>query len=180
MAISPQWLREFITFAAWTGIREGNIITLKWSQVDMKDKVIYLPTTKNGLPLVIPMMQKVNDLLTEKARVRYLNHDLVFTSPKGKQIEPNNLRRSFRKALDDAGIKDFTPHDLRHTYGTRLAQEGFDIYAIAKLLGHKDIRMTQRYAHHSTQSLRRVVDAFESRVITNLSQSAVGTNLYGV
>ena len=179
LAVSPQWLREFIIFAAWTGIREGNIITLRGSQVDMTDKVIYLPTTKNGDPLVIPMMQKVHDLLSEKTRVRYLSHDLVFTSPMGKQIEPNNLRRAFRKALNEVGIVDFKPHDLRHTYGTRLAQEGFDIYAIAKLLGHKDIRMTQRYAHHSTQSLRRVVDAFESRVITNLSQSVIGTNLKG-
>lgn len=126
------------------------------------------------------MMQKVHDLLSEKTRVRYLSHDLVFTSQKGKAIEPNNLKRAFRKALGDAGIEDVKPHDLRHTYGTRLSQEGFDIYAIGNLLGHKDIRMTQRYAHHSTQSLRRVVDAFESRVITNLSQSVIGTNLYGV
>ncbi len=177
LAVSPQWLKEFVTFATWTGIREGNIINLVWSQVNMADKVIYLPTTKNGDPLVIPMMQKVHDLLSEKKRVRYLNHDLVFTSPKGKAIEPNNLRRAFRKALDDAGLSDFKPHDLRHTYGTRLAQEGFDIYAIAKLLGHKDIRMTQRYAHHSTKSLRRVVDAFESQVITNLSQSVNPTTV---
>jgi integrase len=59
---------------------------------------------------------------------------------------------------------------LRHTFATRLAQSGVDIYTIAKLLGHKDLRMTQRYAHHSTESLRRGVDALQGG-ITIPSQS---------
>ena len=58
-------------------------------------------------------------------------------------------------------IEDFKFHDLRHCFCTKLAQRGVDIYKIAKLAGHKDIRMTQRYSHHCPESLRDGVEALE-------------------
>jgi len=59
------------------------------------------------------------------------------------------------------GIKDFRWHDLRHTFATRLAQAGVDLYKVSKLLGHKDIKMTQRYSHHCPDSLRDGVEILE-------------------
>ena len=64
-------------------------------------------------------------------------------------------------ALRKAGIENFKFHDLRHAFATRLVQRGTDIYKIAKLLGHEDIRMTQRYSHHSPESLRDGVKILE-------------------
>ena len=63
--------------------------------------------------------------------------------------------RAFYHARDRAEIDDFTFHDLRHTFATRFAQAGVDLYKISKLLGHKDIKMTQRYSHHCPDSLRK-------------------------
>ena len=77
------------------------------------------------------------------------------------KIDGDNLRRAFKKALQKAGIEDFHFHDLRHTFATRLAQNGVDIYTISKLLGHKDIQMTQRYSHHSPESLRDGIQVLE-------------------
>ena len=77
------------------------------------------------------------------------------------KIDGDNLRRAFKKALQKADIKDFHFHDLRHTFATRLAQNGVDIYTISKLLGHKDIQMTQRYSHHSPESLRDGIQVLE-------------------
>lgn len=175
LSSSPDWLRDFITFAAWTGMRLGNIISLKWDQVDMHKRLIYIGgtgqrRTKNREPVVIPMNQKVFELLKRRARVRRIDTDLVFTSPTGRPLEPSNLRRSFREVLRKAGIKDLRIHDLRHTYGTRLAQAGVDLFTISRLLGHKDIRTTQRYAHHSTLSLRLAIERFEREFGTNLTQ----------
>ncbi|MDP6584447.1 MAG: tyrosine-type recombinase/integrase, partial [Anaerolineales bacterium] len=59
-------------------------------------------------------------------------------------------------------IEDFTFHGLRHTFATRLAQSGEDLYKISKLLGHKDISTTQRYAHHCSDSLRETVEVLET------------------
>jgi len=64
-------------------------------------------------------------------------------------------------AMERAGIEDFTYHGLRHTFATRLAQSGVDLYKISKLLGHKDIKTTQRYAHHCPESLRDGVEVLE-------------------
>ena len=59
------------------------------------------------------------------------------------------------------GIENLWLHDLRRTFATRLAQAGVDLYKISKLLGHKDIKMTQRYAHHCPDSLRDGVEILE-------------------
>jgi len=64
--------------------------------------------------------------------------------------------------LKEVGIENLWLHDLRHTFATRLAQAGVDLYKISKLLGHKDIRMTQRYAHHCLDSLRSGVEILET------------------
>jgi integrase len=63
-------------------------------------------------------------------------------------------------------IADFHFHDLRHTFATRLAQAGIDLYKIAKLLGHKDIKMTQRYSHHCPDSLRGGVEVLDKNYHT--------------
>jgi len=78
--------------------------------------------------------------------------------------------RAFYNATDRAKIADFHFHDLRRTFATRLAQAGIDLYQISKLLGHKEIKMTQRYAHHCPDSLRNGVEVLD-KVIPFLSQS---------
>ncbi len=71
--------------------------------------------------------------------------------------------RSFKEELRKVGISDFTWHGLRRTFATRLAHKGLDIYKISKLLGHEDVRTTQkRYAHHCSESLRDGVEILET------------------
>lgn len=72
--------------------------------------------------------------------------------------------------LKKAGITDFRYHDLRHTFATRLAQAGVDLYKVQRLLGHKSASMTQRYAHHSPESLREGVLTLERHHPSSLSQ----------
>ena len=76
-----------------------------------------------------------------------------------------------------AGIPDFRFHDMRHTFATRLVQRGVDLYKVQRLLGHKTSLMTQRYAHHSPESLREGVNVLDKpqpqRVSTKLAQGPV-------
>ena len=77
-------------------------------------------------------------------------------------IAESSLRKPFGKALEKAEIKNFHFHDLRHTFATRLVQNGVDLYKVQKLLGHKTIAMTMRYAHHYPESLRSSVEVLDT------------------
>ena len=110
----------------------------------------------------IPLNETALNILKERLKTRYLRSDFVFPSSKGTKIQKSRLIKAFKKAVTQAGIFDFTFHDLRHTFATRLAQAGIDLYAISKLLGHKDISTTQRYAHHCPESLRQSVSVLDN------------------
>lgn len=162
MEKSSDWLKDIVVFALNTGMRQGEILSLEWSSVDLFRKVVVVKESKNGKPRSVPLNASAFDLLKSKSKLRDIKSKLVFADGVGGKMDRNNLRRAFNRALKDAGIVDFRFHDLRHTFATRLAQRGFDIFAIAKILGHKDIRMTQRYAHHCSESLRKGVDLLNS------------------
>jgi site-specific recombinase XerD len=101
--------------------------------------------------------------LTEKAKVRHIKTALVFPSLAGTRLDPNHLRRALRPAMAKAGVVNCHFHDLRHTFATRLVQAGVDLYKVQRLLGHKSPLMTQRYAHHFSESLRDGVDILDRR-----------------
>ena len=101
-------------------------------------------------------------MLNRRSKVKSIKNDLVFFNRNGKKIPDGNLRLSFHRVMRKVGIKDFRWHDLRHTFATRLAQAGVDIYKISKLVGHKNISTTQRYAHHCSDSLRKTVEVLET------------------
>ncbi len=116
------------------------------------------------------MNQRVFELLKEKAKEKRNNGKYVFPSEAGTKILRRNLMRAYYKAVERAKIEDFRFHDLRHTFATRLAQAGIDLYMISRLLGHKDVKMTQRYSHHCPDSLRSGVEVLD-KIITPLSHS---------
>jgi integrase len=87
------------------------------------------------------------------------------------------LRWVFEEAVEKAGIRDLRFHDLRHTFASRLAQNGIDPYTVQKLMGHTSFSTTQRYAHHFVESLRKGIESLEAsrqeraqKSITNLAQ----------
>jgi integrase len=163
---SPIWLSELILFAVNTGLRKGELLDLQWDRVNLIAKTIYIENTKSGNPRTLPLNKIALDLLKAKDKNRNnvvnFRNNYVFLSNANTKLLGDNVRRAFLSAVTKAGIEDFTFHDLRHTYASRLAQAGVDLYKISKLLGHKDIRMTQRYSHICTDSLRGAVEILES------------------
>ena len=94
-------------------------------------------------------------------KVRSLRENQVFSNAVGQPITIHELRWAFECAVKEAAIENFRWHDLRHTFATRLAQNGVDLFTIQKLLGHKSFATTQRYAHHYTESLRRGINVLD-------------------
>jgi integrase len=154
LAASSPWLREFIVFALNTGMRQGEILNLQWQDVDFARGTLVVMKSKNGTRRTIPLNSKVYELLAVKQAAAGASKGRVFTTPRGNDLKVRFLVREFFEARDRAGIPDFRFHDLRHTFATRLVQRGIDLYKVQRLLGHKTNHMTQRYAHHSPESLR--------------------------
>ncbi|MBI4972441.1 MAG: site-specific integrase [Candidatus Omnitrophica bacterium] len=165
-------LEDIVTLALNTGMRQGEILNLKWKDVDFFRKTLTVVKTKNKEVKTIPMTDTTFKVLFEKSKVITMS-GYIFATTNDTPIRARNLMREWYKVLNKAGIEDFRFHDLRHTAGTRLAQAGVDIYTISKILGHRDIRTTMRYAHHNPESLRasvKVLDNFTDKMV-NIEQA---------
>ena len=169
---APPWLQEIIAFAVNTGMRQGEILSLRWPSVDLFRRVLVVEKSKNGEKRTVPINETVMELLKEKSRLRSISGDFVFHSEAGTARDQANIRHRFNVALKISGISDFRFHDLRHTFATRLVQAGVDVYKVQRLLGHKTPAMTQRYAHHSTESLRDGVEVLDRvRLLSDTAQN---------
>lgn len=171
---SPRWLQEIIIFAINTGLRRGEILDLKLSQVDFNRQTLVIYEQKNGAIDTLPLNQKAMTVLEARRKNRWPDCDLAFPSQNGTRIINRNLFRAFDAALQGAEIENFRFHDLRHTFATRLVQGGVGIYEVQKLGRWKTSSMVMRYAHHNPESLRpaiAVLDGSNKSFITILSQS---------
>jgi len=175
MSAAPVWLRELMVFAIHTGMRQGEILGLTWTGVDLFRRTVTVFKSKNGERRTLPLNQAALDLLKHKAGSRSLDTELVFPSEAQTRLNASNLSRSLHLVLEKAKITDFHFHDLRHTCATRMVQAGVDLYKVQRLLGHKSPIMTQRYAHHYPESLRAGVETLdvEQKVSTKLAQLGV-------
>jgi integrase len=137
----------FILIALYTGARRGAILELRWSQIDLVNGRIDFnqpgrPRTKKGRP-IIPIPRGLRWFL--RAAQQRANCPFVINY-EGERVK--GVRRSFDTACARAGLTGVTPHVLRHTCGTWLAQSGVDLHQIAGWLGHSNARTTELYAHH--------------------------------
>ncbi len=161
-------LKPIVLLAVNTGMRQDNILSLTWQDVDLNRGVIMLEHTKNGERLGLPMNETVKNLLGELNKVRHINSPYIFHNSTGTKIDAEKVRRWFSQAVKKAGITDFRFHDLRHTFASWLVQNGIDLYIVQRLLGHKTGEMTRRYAHLAPDNLRAGVTILDkdSEVIT--------------
>jgi integrase len=171
---SPRWLREIILFAVNTGLRQSEILDLKWPRVDLSRKTItILEEQKNKGRDTLPLSEGALRVLQGREETHSAETDYVFHTQNATRISSRNLLRGFYSAKKKAKIENLRFHDLRHTFATRLAQAGVDLYTIQKLGRWKSISMVTRYAHHCPESLRTGVEALDrigKKVRTNLEQ----------
>jgi integrase len=153
-------LKPLVLAALHTGFRASELLSLTAEDVSFDRQMITVRAgyAKNGESRSVPM----NKILTEtlKAiRIDGLFGGVIFRSQKGTPYR--SFRTSFERAVKKAGITDFTFHDLRHTFASRLVMAGVDLPTVKELMGHKHINMTLRYTHLSSNHKQRAVDTLE-------------------
>lgn len=161
-------LHLLVLIAMTTGARKGELMKLRWSDVNYKDSTGYLGDTKNGSSRELHFALVV---MAELKRFQEIGSGLIFPSDE-KPNQPMDFRKAWSKALRMAQIPDkdilnpdgsvklekFTFHCLRHGFCSALSDSGKGINQIAKLAGHKSIQTTMRYIHQGRDQKRQIID----------------------
>ena len=172
-----------VLLALTTGARHGEILNLRWSQIDFSRRAITLShgETKNNVGRALPLSGEVVELLQARNKVRRIDDDRMFPPPDGcKELE---LREPWKAALVLAGIdvreimrkrgqqkslsvmtSDFRWHDLRHTAASYLTMAGVSAIEVARILGHKTLAMSLRYSHLAPGRVTELGDKLAERI----------------
>jgi integrase len=157
------YLHTLVVLALSTGARHGELINLRWRDVDWQRRVITLHDTKNKDRRLLPLAHYALQLMEAHSKVRNIASDLVFPSPSNSQ-RPWDSRSAWEVALKRANIDNFRFHDLRHSCASYLAMNGASLAEIAEVLGHKTLQMVKRYAHLSEAHTAKVVQSMNERI----------------
>lgn len=161
-AADPAW-RPMIVVALKTGLRIGELMALRWEDVDLRAKVLTVRTSLWRGNVTTPKGGRARtvDLSDEAARalssVRHLKGALVFSQGNGTHLTEDICRGALHRACRAAGLRRLGWHALRHTFASHLVMRGADLKVVQECLGHATIEMTMRYAHLSPKARQHAV-----------------------
>ncbi len=169
LKISPEWFRPILEIALYTGMREGEIIHLEWSDVDLKKKTIRIQRKEGWVPKstggsIRERVIYINDEAANVLRALKLKYpkppaNRVFLNSVGHPLTPG-LRKVFMRLTDLCGFPEVSQfHALRHTFGTHAVAASKDLVAVKDLMGHRDIKTTMRYLDPIEDQKRKVAEA---------------------
>ena len=154
-------LKPLVLLALNTGMRRGELFSLKWAQVNFDSKILTViaATAKSGQTRRVPLNAEAIDVLI-KWRERNSpcsSDDYVFPGSGGARL--THINTSWRGVARAAQLSGFNFHDLRHTFASKLVQAGVDLNTVRELLGHSEISMTLRYSHLAPDGLAKAVES---------------------
>ena len=167
LKLSPEPLKSIILIALNTGMRRGEILNLKWRDIDIKEGIIIVQDSKSKEKRIIPMNEMVKSVFLNLLSIG--GKEYIFENKNGEKYGEDYITHWFEKIVKKAGIKDFRFHDLRHTFASRLVMAGVSLKTVQELLGHKTFTMVLRYAHLSPEVKRQAVEILNKNA-TNMTQ----------
>lgn len=162
-------LKAVVLIALNTGMRLGEILGLRWSQVDLGRGQIRIERTKSGLDRLVPINSVLQGVFSGLRGENGQSGFVFFNPSTGKPL--TRVRKSFTTACRKAKICGLRFHDLRHTFASRLVEAGIDLITIKELLGHSSVTITERYTHPN-HGLKRVAVDLLTQTSSGLAESA--------
>ncbi len=181
--------RHYLTFflAIYTGMRRGEILGLKWSDIDFVNKTIHVERSlayipKKGYILtstktrkskrIIPISdmvvkalvnyRKQQEIWKEQLGEQYQEEDLVICTETGSKQDPRNVLRALKRLITTSNVTQIRFHDFRHTHASILISKGVDVVKVSKRLGHANAKITlETYAHLIPNEDNDLADIFE-------------------
>jgi site-specific recombinase XerD len=154
-------LRDIFITAFFTGMRLGEIVSMKWDWIDLNSNVLVIRNdsgfcTKSKKERTIPIHNEVKDILTTYQK--NLTSQYVFTMKPGIKICPDYISRNFKKSVKMIGLNNNIHfHSLRHSFASRLVQQGVSLYVVKELLGHESLSTAQIYSHLMHENLASAI-----------------------
>lgn len=145
-----------LLFALKTGLRRSEILAMRWNNIDLKNRQLIIPNSKNGHSRTIPLSSSATTLLESLRSPESTRVDFVFPTT------ANALRLAWRRLSKRANVQNLRFHDLRHEAISRFFEYGLTVPEVASISGHKDMRMLFRYGHAERVRVQRLLDIAES------------------
>lgn len=165
---SNPYLYLAFVLAISTGMRQGELMNLRWEDVDLFKKRITLHQTKNGCPRTVFLRGLALELIQAHMANTKRDVGLLFPSKEDPQT-PIDLRFPWEQALKKAGISNYKWHDNRHTCASYLLMSGASLGEISELLGHKTLALVKRYSHLSETHAALVLEKMNNNLLKSLS-----------
>jgi len=159
------YLEPVVILALATGMRQGEILGLRWPDVDLARARLVLEETKNGERRGVALKGPALEVMRRQSKVRALDDDRVFPGT-------SSFRWAWNRAIKRSKILDFKFHDLRHTAASYLAMNGCTPSEIAAVLGHKTLQMVKRYAHLHDEHVAGVLERMADKFLSGITPSA--------
>lgn len=155
LTFAPERSKNLIALAIGTGMRRGELMRLDWKDIDFVSNIIHIHESKSGYSREIPIMASLKPILLS---MNPQHEGKVFT------LTVKMVEHDFKQAREKAGISNVRFHDLRHTFSSHFMMNGGSLPDLQRILGHSDIKMTQRYAHLSPTYLRQSITVVDNLI----------------
>jgi integrase len=165
-------VRSVFLTALLTGARRGEVLAMRWEDVNLARAVWRIPHTKAGRPHLLPLPQAVVSILRRVPRREDASYVFIGHNGTGHL---QNMKRAWNRIRRKAGIEDVRFHDLRRTIGSWLAGSGENLHLIAKVLNHHDVSTTAIYARLNLDPVRQALERNAEKML----EAAAQTNLAG-
>ena len=156
LSVANPIMKSMIIFALNTGMRVGEILNLKWEHIFFSRNYLVALNPKNNKPRKILINNTLKAVIENLPKLS----EYVFTNPQTK-TQYKNIKKTFSRTVERAGIPHISFHELRHTVASRLNEKGVDILTIKEILDHSDVKTTQLYTHTPRKNILNAVDILE-------------------
>ena len=163
-----RWLKQMIRVAVGTGLRRGELLNLRWGDVDLESGRLVVRnregfTAKNGDERTVPLRGDALETLREMQKERApLDNESVFVDADGDVPKPDRVSKRFKFYVRKAklsGREELSFHSCRHTTGSWLSMQGVPLRVISEILGHSNTQVTEMYSHLSPEVMDRAMEA---------------------
>jgi integrase len=163
-------LKYIVPLLLFLGCRKRELLDSRWEEFDLERRIWRIPpnNSKSGKSRHVPLSKAALDILNQLPRFE----NCPYVVPNPETLKPHvQIHKAWDYARKAAGLPDVRMHDLRHSMASNMVNSGRSIYEVGKVLGHRQLKTTQRYAHLSQETLLEAVDAAANATGTNWGQA---------